>query len=329
MRPYGIIYLMSTQPDLFDELLPVRAKGTATLIHGDCLVEVRKLIDAGVRFGAVVTDPPYEIDLHGKGWDRTGVAFSPELWALIHEALLPGGWVIAFSAARRYHRIAVAAEDAGLVVHPPLLWTFSGGLPKPANLAELFDRESADRPIVGRREGSGMTKANVAFGAQERSKTSFDKKMRGTTDESRQWMGFYYGLNCFAPSYEPILLAQRPPEGRMVENIRAHGVGALNLKRWTDENGSWPTCLVESPKASVQEKAAVGADKHPSVKPLRLMRKLLRLLPVGSQVLDPFAGTGTTGAAALDEGYHCTLIEQDAAMQPVIRRRILRSQTGQ
>lgn len=51
---------------------------------------------------------------------------------------------------------------------------------------------------------------------------------------------------------------------------------------------------------------------HPTVKPIDLMRWLVRLImPPGGLVLDPFAGTGTTGAAARAEGMDTLLIEQD------------------
>jgi site-specific DNA-methyltransferase (adenine-specific) len=54
-------------------------------------------------------------------------------------------------------------------------------------------------------------------------------------------------------------------------------------------------------------------SKHPTVKPVDLMRWLVRLVtPPGGTVLDPFAGTGTTGMAALAEGMKAILIEREA-----------------
>lgn len=50
---------------------------------------------------------------------------------------------------------------------------------------------------------------------------------------------------------------------------------------------------------------------HPTVKPIDLMRWYVRLItPPGGLVLDPFAGTGTTGAAAVAEGMQALLVEQ-------------------
>lgn len=64
-------------------------------------------------------------------------------------------------------------------------------------------------------------------------------------------------------------------------------------------------------------------SKHPTVKPVDLMRWLVRLVtPPGGLVLDPFAGSGTTGMACLAEGFDCILVEREAEYVADIRRRI-------
>jgi DNA modification methylase len=53
------------------------------------------------------------------------------------------------------------------------------------------------------------------------------------------------------------------------------------------------------------------------------MQWLCRLVtPKGGTVLDPFAGTGTTGEAAFREGFNAVLIEREAEYQADIRRRM-------
>jgi len=70
-------------------------------------------------------------------------------------------------------------------------------------------------------------------------------------------------------------------------------------------------------------KADRAESKHPTVKPVALMRWLCRLItPPGGVILDPFAGSGTTGQAALDEGFSAILIEREAEYQADIRRRL-------
>ena len=66
--------------------------------------------------------------------------------------------------------------------------------------------------------------------------------------------------------------------------------------------------------------------QHATVKPLELMRWLVRLVtPPDGVVLDPFAGSGTTGEAAMLEGFDSILIEGEAEYLPLIDVRIERS----
>ncbi len=64
-------------------------------------------------------------------------------------------------------------------------------------------------------------------------------------------------------------------------------------------------------------------SKHPTVKPVDLMQWLCRLVcPPGGTLLDPFAGTGTTGEGAWREGFSAVLIEREAEYQADIARRM-------
>lgn len=70
--------------------------------------------------------------------------------------------------------------------------------------------------------------------------------------------------------------------------------------------------------------AAPVRNSHPTVKPLSLLRWLVRLTktPTGGHVLDPFAGSGTTGVACLLEGRECTLIEKESEYVTIARHRL-------
>lgn len=75
-----------------------------------------------------------------------------------------------------------------------------------------------------------------------------------------------------------------------------------------------------SAKADAEDRLG---SKHPTVKPLDLMQYLVRLVtPPGGLVLDPFAGTGTTGEAAFREGMRAVLIEREPEYQADIARRM-------
>jgi hypothetical protein len=76
-------------------------------------------------------------------------------------------------------------------------------------------------------------------------------------------------------------------------------------------------------KAPTRERPKVNGEAHPTVKPLDLMRWLVRLVtPPGGVVLDPFAGSGTTGEACAHEGLRAILIEKHWPYIPLIFTRI-------
>lgn len=79
-------------------------------------------------------------------------------------------------------------------------------------------------------------------------------------------------------------------------------------------------------KAPKRERPNVDGVQHPTVKPLTLMRWLVRLVtPPGGTVLDPFAGSGTTIEAALLEGFDAIGIEREPTYLPLIDARIARA----
>ena len=65
------------------------------------------------------------------------------------------------------------------------------------------------------------------------------------------------------------------------------------------------------------------ANVHPTVKPVELMRWLCRLVtPKGGTILDPFTGSGSTGVAAMREGFEFIGIEREAEYVEIARARI-------
>jgi DNA modification methylase len=105
------------------------------------------------------------------------------------------------------------------------------------------------------------------------------------------------------------------------------------------EAGRWPTNVVlddtqagasrffpvfrYEAKAPTAERPRDGQVAHPTVKPLDLMRWLVRLVtPPGGTVLDPFAGSGTTAEACVIEGFQCITVEREADYLPLIVARL-------
>ena len=112
------------------------------LIHSDCLDAMRSMAENSID--SVVTDPPYELGFMGKSWDKSGVAFNPEVWQEVLRVLKPGGHLLAFSGSRTYHRMAVAIEDAGFEIRDQIMWIYGSGFPKSHNL-KVIGKDGAPR----------------------------------------------------------------------------------------------------------------------------------------------------------------------------------------
>lgn len=219
------------------------------IIYGDCLTEMQRLIDGGVKVDAVVTDPPYHLTsiterfgkegsapaqhgtdgafarasrgFMGKEWDGGDIAFRAETWALCFELLKAGGHLLAFSGSRTYHRMAVAIEDAGFEIRDQIMWIYGSGFPKSLNIGKAIDKaDGNERQIVGK--GKPMTSLGVMHDDNWQS----DREYNQTKGES-EWEGWGTALK---PAHEPIVLARKPiSEKSIADNVVKHGTGAINI----------------------------------------------------------------------------------------------------
>lgn len=88
-------------------------------------------------------------------------------------------------------------------------------------------------------------------------------------------------------------------------------------------NGKVPRLTDRGPFDGVFSIPVVQSDKHHITgKPTPLMQELVRCAPAGGLILDPFAGSGTTGVAAIAEGRRAILIEQSEEYCEIAARRL-------
>jgi site-specific DNA-methyltransferase (adenine-specific) len=318
-----------------------------SIVHADARDHLAAMAARGETVHSIVTDPPYGLvsvvkrfgaagaaparsngptgvfkrasaRFMGQQWDGTAIEQDPEFWKLCLGVLPPGGHMLAFSSPRTFHRVTCAIEDAGFEIRNTIMWLYASGFPKSHN------------------QGDGW----------------------GTD---------------LKPAWDPIILARKPLEGTIGENLRRYGVGALNIDgcrvpyqseedraaatpqgRVTSKNGAfagetqhdggcaefarpdtskgrWPANVAHedgvlearfffTSKASRRDRGAT--NNPPTVKPHDLLRWLVRLVtPLGGTVLDPFAGSGSTGKAARAEGMNAILIEKEARYVEIMRSR--------
>lgn len=117
--------------------------------------------------------------------------------------------------------------------------------------------------------------------------------------------------------YEPWVLFRKPLEGRVQDNLREWKTGGL--RRISDEQPFGD--VIRSAPTRKQERELAP---HPSLKPQAFLRQVVRaILPLGEGVvLDPFAGSGSTLAAAESVGYSSIGVEMDHAYLDVARKAI-------
>lgn len=317
-----------------------------TLHHGDCRDKLKGIADASID--AIVTDPPYELGFMGKAWDASGIAYDVDLWREALRVLKPGGHLLAFSGSRTYHRMTVAIEDAGFEIRDQIMWVYGSGFPKSKNLDGNWQGwgtalKPAHEPIcVARKPLIGTVAENVrehGTGA-----LNIDASRIATIeDRRRNATGGENGLAGSSTFKIRDRRAENQPEttGRWPANL-IHD-GSENVMAWFPQTssgkmkpthttadrsvfgqnatGGYTTMETYGDSGSVARffycakasKADRAGSKHPTVKPIALMRYLVRLVtPPNGIVLDPFAGSGTTLEAAVHEGFQVIGIEQSA-----------------
>lgn len=311
------------------------------LIQADSLSFLRKLPSESID--AVVTDPPYGIAM--AAWDggtATKKLSKPEgfeafsrAWATeLLRVMKPGSHLIAFGAARTAHRLTTGIEDAGFEIRDCITWLYGSGMPKarmmkngqstvlrPAHEPAVLARKPLAKKKPGKltaaenieRYGTGgldIDAARIARAGADSDALGYwpANVALGHNDACRQ-----AGCSEACP-LPPIDQANAAPLSRMFHVAKPsraeREAGCAGLKK-------------SSAAVFGGGQVRPRANAHPTVKPIELMRWLIRLtVPVGGVVLDPFTGSGSTGCAAALEGRQFIGLEREAQYVDIARARI-------
>lgn len=188
--------------------------------------------------------------------------------------------------------------------------------------ARIHTEGSEGKPYTGKRLKPGATLNET--GGNWRPEAGDAVEYRGATKDGR------WPANLIHDGSEEVVAAfpdsagqQGDVRGTEPSSVTAGIYGKFNgrvAQVARDDGGGSAARFFYSAKADAGDR--IGS-KHPTVKPVDLMRYLCRLIvPPGGMVLDPFAGTGTTGEAAFLEGFRATLIEREAEYVSDIERRM-------
>ena len=393
------------------------------IINGNSL-EVLKSFNQN-SIDAIITDPPYGLTsitkrfgkenstaakygkdgsfsrlskgFMGKLWDGTGIEYNVDFWKECFKVLKPGGYLLAFGGTRTFHRIACAIEDAGFEVRDTLMWLFGSGFPKSHNVGLAIDKKNGCSDRGHRIATASRFHPDGTFEPNGEKLPPYQAR----TKDAEKYVGYGTALK---PAYEPIIMARKPIENTVADNMLKYGVGGLNIdecriesetitshnapkgtfaggqpNRGSDTSsyksyeGRFPANVITDgsldsleesryyycAKASKKDRdegledfeekqttdgcirnnketarkfgcnSALRHNTHPTVKPTELMQYLIRLVaPNGATILDPFAGSGSTGKAVMFENrernknYKFIGIELEKEYLPIIVARI-------
>lgn len=275
--------------------------GKARLIRADCIAWLEQ--QSPKSFHAVVTDPPYGLLEYteteqtklraGKGgvWrippSFDGAQRSPlPRFTILKPADLDAVEQFFFAWARRLIVVLVPGANVIVASNPLLSYLVSGALSK----AGLERRGEIARLVMTMRGG-------------DRPKHAHDEFPDVSVMPRSMW--------------EPWLVFRRPLDGRVQDNLRKWGTGGFRRVSADKPFGD----VIESAPTRASERAIAP---HPSLKPQSFLRQVVRgSLPLGEGVvLDPFAGSGSTLAAAEAVGYQSAGVEKDPEYFRIAQRAI-------
>ena len=251
-----------------------------------------------------VTDPPYGMGM--EEWD--GSVPTTETWQEVLRVLKPGAFCLSFCSPELYHRMAMNVEQAGFRILDMINWIVTTKMAKTNRLKPAHEPiVVAQKPFTGTikqnhdewgvgtiningarvpwdgRPPTGWTKGGHQRRVFGKSDTQSDRDKDGTVDAN--------------------------PDGRYPSDVMGH-FDQPDIQKY-----------FYAPRATRKEKGEY--NDHPTVKPISLMRYLVRIYtPPKGTVLDPFNGTGTTGIASIQEGRSYVGIELSEHYRDISEERI-------
>lgn len=271
--------------------IPSFAYGKSKLFNAECLSWLEN--QPKNAFHAVVSDPPYGLLEYTEGEQKKLRAGKGGIWRIppsfdgAKRSPLPRFTVLRptdldaleqffIAWARRLVPVLVPGANVIVASNPLLSYVVSGALSK----AGLERRGEIVRLVMTMRGGDRPKDAHIEFNDVSVMPRSM---------------------------WEPWLVFRKPIDGRVQDNLRKWGAGGFRRPSELRPFGD----VIESAPTRASERALAP---HPSLKPQAFLRQLVRgALPLGSGILiDPFAGSGSTLAAAEAVGYRSIGVEKDS-----------------
>lgn len=320
-------------------------------------VSLKEVLESWIGGDTSLT-PKVKRGYAGLPWD--GFVPTPELWEECVRVLKPGGLMCVFASSRTVDLMGVSIRLGGGEVVDTAVWVHGDGgvgvvpplktqMKKPrikngdvlkftARLRESAERLGVTAKQVDEAAGTkGMAGHWLSSGSQpsiptpekwEKIRHLFDLgeglgveylSAREADEIVEKWGGW---RNRLRGDHEPIIVARKPTENALWYNLWENEAGGFNVEGLKEMSGetTYPSNVVTHPRVRGGERKG---NPHPTVKPVDVMRWLLRMVAVeGGVVLDPFVGSGTTLVAAKMEGIDAVGVEMDEGYYQLASERL-------
>ena len=326
------------------------------VILGNCMEVLKGMPDSSVT--CCICDPPYGLSaqpdmievlrhwLAGDDYEHTSNGFmgkswdsfvpGPKVWAEIMRVLKPGGHILSFSGTRTYDLMVTAMRIAG------------------SEIRDKIDYYCEPTEYLSWVQGQGFPKSLAISKAIEKTEGRIGKDVAiPSTDLGKTWKNYGTALK---PANEPIAgFSKSNDDGSLPPSIqpdvpfkyeakassKERNAGCKNLFWLTGGDGKTVQIAKEEyDKLAEENEAHKGEEEYekhniadgnvwPTVKPLELMRYLVRLckMPANNLVLDPFAGSGSTLVACVLEGCDFVGIDMEENAVKIAQARIAYAET--
>lgn len=283
------------------DLEPVATIGKARLFHADCFDWLA--LEPASSIHACVTDPPYGLVEYTETEQRKLRARKGGVWRIPpsfdghQRAPLPRFTVLDDKDRTQLYAFF---KRLGVLLNRVLV--------PGANVVV------ASNPLLSHIVGSAMSEGGLELRG---SIVRLVMTMRGG-DRPKNAHKEFHDVSVMPRSmFEPWVVLRRPVEGRVQDNLRRHKTGGF--RRLSAER-PFGDVILSRPTPKAERNIAA----HPSLKPQAFLRQVVRAaLPLGEgSVLDPFAGSGSTLAAANAVGYSSVGVESDPEFVKVAAKAI-------